>query len=370
MASEQPNFGAVGFNDGRLEQDETMGGPMAGAEQPAPGPSAPMAEATGPTGPPPLRIDTTYQFGAGGVPPWTGTGGGPWTGAPPAATPQKDYRKNHVAKPDPFKERREFDRFTRSAYLYTTANPGEFPDDKSKVLFYLSYMKEGLPGQFAENVVQQMMDYEARGLNVEMEFKDFMEGMTNTFGDVNKGATAQEQLSRSYQGKMSAEAFFQVFEQRVRAAKYAYGHDAYLIQVMKKALNTEVVDMVYAMQDLPRTWEEFRDAAIRFDKRLEERRRDKQGEWRNRQIHPPGNNKGFQEKPRKYEPMEVDNSEVKKRTCYRCGSEEHLIRNCPKPDTRGEKKNNIRSVKVEKDGYVADNENGWGNAEDFPPAQQ
>jgi hypothetical protein len=215
-----------------------------------------------------------------------------------------------------------------------------------------------------------MMDYEAKGLKVEIDFKEFMEGLTNTFRDVNKGTTAQEQLSRSYQGKMSAEAFFQVFEQRVGAAKYAYGHDAYLIQVMKRALNTEVVDMVYAMQNLPSTWEGFRDAAIRFDKRLEERCRDKQGEWRNRQIHPPRNNKGFQEKPRKYELMEVDNSKVEKRTCYRCSSEEHLIRNCPKPDMRGEKKNNIRSVKVETDGYVADNEKGGENAEDFPKTLQ
>jgi hypothetical protein len=47
-------------------------------------------------------------------------------------------------------------------------------------------MKEGLPEQFAENVVQQMMDYERRELKVDLEFKDFMEGMTNTFRDVNK----------------------------------------------------------------------------------------------------------------------------------------------------------------------------------------
>jgi hypothetical protein len=53
-------------------------------------------------------------------------------------------------------------------------------------------MKEGLPGQ----LVQQMMDYEARGLKVKIEFKEFMEGLTNTFRDVNKGATAQEQLSK------------------------------------------------------------------------------------------------------------------------------------------------------------------------------
>jgi hypothetical protein len=126
------------------------------------------------------------------MPPWTGAGGGPWTGAYPAAAPQKDNRKNHIAKPDSFKDQRDFDKFNQSAYLYTAANPGEFPDDKSKVMFYLSYMKEGLPGQFAENVVQQMMEYEAKGLKINPEFKDFMEALTNTFGDVNKKATAQE----------------------------------------------------------------------------------------------------------------------------------------------------------------------------------
>jgi hypothetical protein len=43
-----------------------------------------------------------------------------------------------------------------------------------------------------------------------------------------------------------------------------------------------------------------------------------------------------------------------------------LIRNCPQPDMRGEKKNNIWDEKVEKDDKKANNENGWGNAEDFP----
>jgi hypothetical protein len=63
------------------------------------------------------------------------------------------------------------------------ANLGEFPDDKSKVMFYLSYMKEGLPGQFMENVVQKMMEYKAKGLKIDLEFPEFMEVLTNTFGD-------------------------------------------------------------------------------------------------------------------------------------------------------------------------------------------
>jgi hypothetical protein len=55
--------------------------------------------------------------------------------------------------------------------------------------------------------------------------------------------------------------------------------------------------------------------------------------------------------------------------CFHCGSEEHFIRNCPKPDTQ-EKKKNIWDVKVEKDDKKVDNENRWGSLEDFPQAQQ
>jgi hypothetical protein len=54
---------------------------------------------------------------------------------------------------------------------------------------------------------------------------------------------------------------------------------------------------------------------------------------------------------------------------FRCGSEDHFIRNCPKPDDQ-EKKKNIQDMKVKKDDKKADTENGQGNTEDFPQAQQ
>jgi hypothetical protein len=190
---------------------------------------------------PPLGINTS-MFGAG----YRGTS---WGRGDPSAAPLRD-KKSHVAKPDSFKEWKDFYKFNRSTHLYTTANPGEFPNDRSKVMFYLSYMKEGLPGQFAENVVQGMMDWEVLRLDPAPNFKVFIEKLTRMFRDVNKKAMAQEQLSRSFQGKMTAE-LFQLFEQRVRAARYESGHNKYLIRVMKKALNVEVVDMIYTMQDLP-----------------------------------------------------------------------------------------------------------------------
>jgi hypothetical protein len=55
--------------------------------------------------------------------------------------------------------------------------------------------------------------------------------------------------------------------------------------------------------------------------------------------------------------------------CFRCGSEDHFIRNCLKPDVR-EKKKSIWDIKVKKDEEKVDNENGWGDLEDFPQAQQ
>jgi hypothetical protein len=91
MASEQ-NIGAMGSLRRALKQDEGMGEPMAGVEEQIPWPPTPQQPA-----PPPLRIDTAYQFGTGGR--------GPWMGVDPSAiVPQKDSRKSHVAKPDPFKD--------------------------------------------------------------------------------------------------------------------------------------------------------------------------------------------------------------------------------------------------------------------------
>jgi hypothetical protein len=190
MAEEQAPS-PMGGDNGGLEQDERMGG----IAEEVPRPTAPT-----------LKIETTMFRES--------FRGQPWDREGPSAAPPKDSREGHVAKPNPFKDRKDFYKFNRSTYLYTTTNLGEFPTDKLKVMFYLSYMKEGLLGQFTENIVQRMMDWEALRLNPELSFKGFMEKLTQTFGDVNKKATAQEQLSRSFRGKMMAGSFFQMFEQR------------------------------------------------------------------------------------------------------------------------------------------------------------
>jgi len=45
-----------------------------------------------------------------------------------------------------------------------------------------------------------------------------MRRLSETFGDINKKATAQEMLAKSYQGNMTGEVFFQMFDQRVMRA--------------------------------------------------------------------------------------------------------------------------------------------------------
>ena len=154
-------------------------------------------------------------------------------------------------------------------------------------------------------------------------------------------------------------------------AGYEEDHDDYLIQVLRKALNREVVNMIFTMEDLPDTYKRYKKVALKFDKRVKEMRCLKQGNWRDR-LNPLPGNKGPTERPKKYELMEVDNSEIKKKMCFRCGSEDHFIRNCLKLDDR-KKKANIQEVTMQVDDMgitKENNENGWGNTEDFTSAQQ
>ena len=136
----------------------------------------------------------------------------------------------------------------------------------------------------------------------------FLRSLAETFGDVNKKATVQEMLAKSYQGNMIGEVFFQMFDQRVMRAGYEEDHDDYLIQVLRKELNREVVNMIFTMEDLPDTYKRYKKAALKFDKRVEERRHQKQENWRDR-LNPHPRSKGPQERPRKYELMEVDQKE-------------------------------------------------------------
>src|SRR6266849_11067530 len=108
------------------------------------------------------------------------------------------------------------------------------------------------------------------------DVKTFLRVMNKNFRDMNKKLMAQELLSRSYQGNMTGEAFFQMFEQRVLRAGYEEDHDDYLIQVLRKVLNREVVNMIFTMENLPDTYQRYKKVALKFNKRVKEIRHLKQ----------------------------------------------------------------------------------------------
>src|SRR6266852_4708517 len=110
--------------------------------------------------------------------------------------------------------------------------------------------------------------------------------------------------------------------------------------------------------------ERYKKTALKYNKRVKERRCQKQGNWRDK-LNPLPGNKGPMERSKKYKLMEIDNSKIKKKMCFRSGSEDHFIRNCLKPDNR-KNKANIQEVTTYVDDVVvtkgnADNENGRGN---------
>jgi hypothetical protein len=59
-----------------------------------------------------------------------------------------------IKEPDPFTDRKYIRQFMQQIVLNFSANPKRFKTDKSKILFVLSYMTTGEPGQWAEVFIE------------------------------------------------------------------------------------------------------------------------------------------------------------------------------------------------------------------------
>ena len=163
--------------------------------------------------------------------------------------------KSLIARPDDFDGKTEnFLGFYWQCHLYIRSNKRHFPTDESKILLVLSHMKTGLASKWADNFVDEAdkpdssNDEFAPGYTRDMNFgswKDFEERLKDSFGNPNQQKEAQKKLHELKQGTMTAEEFFQMFDQYRQAAGYQSNHDAYLIDLLECNLRYETVAMIY-----------------------------------------------------------------------------------------------------------------------------
>lgn len=125
--------------------------------------------------------------------------------APPAAARTKDL----AVKPEAFDGKRYKD-FIRTVDVYIRANRANFTDDKTKVLFVLSLMREGLAGAWAQNYVDAARIQGV--LTITQTWGAFTADLEKAFGDPNESQHAQTALMTLRQGTRTAEDFFQEFD--------------------------------------------------------------------------------------------------------------------------------------------------------------
>ena len=303
-------------------------------------------------------------------------------------------RHSHVAKPEEF-DGHDYEKFMQSIQLYVLANRHDFESDVDKILFVLSYMKEGTANLWAKNYIEEFLGDDD---DSEPTWQSFRKALEESFQDPNKQATAQNDLANCRMKKgETAEAFFNRFDILRRTAGYTRDHDAYLIQLVEQAVPESIVGRIYGSGKLPEGYEQWKKVVTQLDK-LDRRWKERKGFHASFQPatrptpRPPAPAPAQHPQTDKRDssgvtfggrgqPMDVSMDRARREgLCYYCGAPDHIKRNCPKRKAQirmvirrmdlEERQDWLASLGSVKEDDILEEEEVVNQQEDFVASQQ
>lgn len=249
--------------------------------------------------------------------------------------------------PDPDKfegDRKDLRRFVSQIKEKMTVNYDRFPTSQSRMAYVTNRLK-GAP-------YAQVLPYIHNGVCQLSDYGEVLEILERAFGDPNRARNARNDLYRLRQGNKEFSIFFAEFQ---RLAMEGDMPEAALPTMLEQAINRELKAMLLH-HDLPNG--DYMTLA-RFLQNLENRRFQYENNPRNHAVAPklgaatparPDGPSQHTTAPRaspavetaRSHPDAMDLSSARQYTtsrrdrgeCFRCGSKDHLVRNCPLPDSR------------------------------------
>ena len=128
----------------------------------------------------------------------------------------------------------------------------EFQDERSQILFVLSYMKGGTPGPWATQRINAIL-YDND--SAPQTFDEFAAELDSMFTDPNRQATAHQRLAVTRQGSNSVDELIQEFE--LQGPLLGLG-DVRLVDRFEQALNPRLRESIYRLHPMPETWAEWK----------------------------------------------------------------------------------------------------------------
>jgi hypothetical protein len=282
-----------------------------------------------------LTPDTSRDPAEGPPAPYLGT-------TPPPATESAASARLSERLPDPDKfdgNRSDLRRFSQQVYAKMTSNADRFLTPTSR----LTYVAGRLTGR-AYNLIIPRTTY---GIPQFADYPELLAYLESAFGDPDRVQNAQNRLYQLKQKNQDFSAYLTEFQ---RLALEGELHDEALTPLLFQGISRELQDMLLHSPAPTRNFREYANHLQTLDNRFRQHQQQvnrgravpsSSGPKRMKTPSPTRGRSPTGPATAPGDPMDLSNQRQPRgpnrkanHLCYRCGSDSHYVRDCPKPDTR------------------------------------